>query len=33
MSTRNKEVIQAAIAGFEARKQRVNEQIVQLRAM
>ena len=33
MSTRNKEVIQAAIAGFEARKQRINEQIAQLRGM
>jgi hypothetical protein len=33
MSTRNKELIQAAIEGFEAKKRRINEQIVQLRGM
>ena len=33
MSTRNKEVIQAAIEGFEAKKRRINEQIVQLKGM
>jgi len=33
MSTRNKELIQAAIEGFEAKKRRINEQIVQFKGM
>jgi hypothetical protein len=33
MSTRNKELIQAAIEGFEAKKRRINEQIMQLTGM
>jgi len=33
MSTRNKEVIKAAIEGLEARKRHINEQIAELKGM
>ena len=33
MSTRNEQIIQAAIEGFEAKKRHIDEQIVQLKGM